>query len=48
MGDQTVGEPNTKYLVGFGRNPFGRFSLTASLNEITGAECRDGNELSSP
>lgn len=31
-----VGEPFTKYIVGFGRNPFGRFSLTAALNEKTG------------
>lgn len=32
----SVGEPFTKYIVGFGRNPFGRFSLTAALNEKTG------------
>lgn len=32
----SVGEPFTKYLVGFGRNSFGRFSLTAALNEKTG------------
>lgn len=31
-----IGEPFTKYIVGFGRNPFGRFSLTAALNEKTG------------
>lgn len=31
-----VGEPFTKYLVGFGRNPFGRFALTAAYNETTG------------
>lgn len=31
-----VGEPFHKYLVGFGRNPFGRFSLTAAFNEKTG------------
>lgn len=31
-----VGEAFTKYIVGFGRNPFGRFSLTAAWNEQTG------------
>ena len=31
-----VGEPFTTYIVGFGRNPFGRFSLTAAWNEQTG------------
>jgi hypothetical protein len=31
-----IGEPFTKYLIGFGRNPFGRFSLTAAYNEKTG------------
>ena len=29
-------EPSIKYLVGFGRNAFGRFSLSAVYNEVTG------------
>lgn len=36
LSQAVVGEPFHKYLVGFGRNPFGRFSLTAALNEKTG------------
>ena len=37
-----VGEPFTTYMVGFGRNPFGRFSLTAAWNEQTGEMSRTG------
>lgn len=36
LSQAVVGEPFHKYLIGFGRNPFGRFSLTAALNEKTG------------
>jgi hypothetical protein len=36
LSQAVIGEPYHKYLVGFGRNPFGRFSLTAALNEKTG------------
>lgn len=40
LSQAVIGEPYHKYLVGFGRNPFGRFSLTAALNEKTGTNHR--------